>query len=149
MDDGVVQRDHGNHANHWRPEFNSHLTQEVTFPNSFPIVSAMPYFYLVIAIVSEVIGTSFMKASEGFTKPMPTLIMAAAYAVAFYFLSLTLRTIPVGIAYAIWSGVGIVLIAAVSWLVLGQKLDGPAIIGMGLIATGVVVMNLFSKSVAH
>ena len=109
----------------------------------------MPYLFLAIAIVSEVIGTSFMKASEGFTRPVPSLVTAMSYGVAFYFLSLTLKTIPVGVAYAIWSGVGIVLIAAVAWVFQGQKLDAPAMIGMGLIAAGVVVMNLLSKSVAH
>ena len=109
----------------------------------------MPYLFLAIAIVSEVIGTSFMKASEGFTRPLPSLVTAMSYGVAFYFLSLTLKTIPVGVAYAIWSGVGIVLITAVAWVFQGQKLDAPAMIGMGLIAAGVVVMNLFSKSVAH
>ena len=109
----------------------------------------MPYLFLAIAIVSEVIGTSFMKASEGFTRPGPSLVTAMSYGVAFYFLSLTLKTIPVGVAYAIWSGVGIVLIAAVAWVFQGQKLDASAMIGMGLIAAGVVVMNLFSKSVAH
>ena len=109
----------------------------------------MPYLFLAIAIVSEVIGTSFMKASEGFTRPLPSLVTAMSYGVAFYFLSLTLKTIPVGVAYAIWSGVGIVLIAAVAWVFQGQKLDASAMIGMGLIAAGVVVMNLFSKSVAH
>ena len=109
----------------------------------------MNYIYLVIAIVAEVIGTSFMKQADGFTKLVPSLICVAAYIVAFYFLSLTLKTIPTGIAYAIWSGVGIVLIAAVAWVFQGQKLDAPAILGMGLIISGVVVMNLFSKAAAH
>lgn len=109
----------------------------------------MNYIYLVIAIVAEVVGTSFMKQADGFTKLVPSLICVAAYIVAFYFLSLTLKTIPTGIAYAIWSGVGIVLIAAVAWVFQGQKLDAPAILGMGLIISGVVVMNLFSKAAAH
>ena len=109
----------------------------------------MNYVYLILAIIAEVIGTTFMKQSEGFTKLVPGLITAAAYVVAFYFLSLTLKTIPTGIAYAIWSGVGIVLIAAVAWLFQGQKLDAPAMVGMGLIVAGVVVMNVFSKVSAH
>ncbi len=109
----------------------------------------MPYLYLACAIVAEVVGTSFLKLADGFTKPLPSLITVLGYATAFYFLSLTLRTIPVGVAYAIWSGVGVVLIALIAWLFLGQKLDAPALIGMGLIVSGVVVLNLFSKAAAH
>lgn len=109
----------------------------------------MSYVFLAIAIVSEVIGTSFMKQSEGFTRLGPSVITAAAYLLAFYCLSLTLKTIPTGIAYAIWSGTGIVLIAAVAWAFQGQKLDVPAMLGMGLIIAGVLVMNLFSKATAH
>jgi small multidrug resistance pump len=107
------------------------------------------YAYLFIAIVAEVIATSFLKGSDGFTRLWPTLASVAGYVIAFYFLSLTLCTVPTGIAYAIWSGVGIVLISLVSWLWFGQKLDGPAIGGLGLIIAGVVVVNVFSKSVAH
>ncbi|RQO53743.1 QacE family quaternary ammonium compound efflux SMR transporter [Variovorax sp. KBW07] len=107
------------------------------------------YAFLFVAIVAEVIATSFLKGSEGFTRLWPSVASVAGYAVAFFFLSLTLRTIPTGIAYAIWSGVGIVLISLVSWLWFGQKLDGPAILGLGLIIAGVVVVNVFSKSVAH
>lgn len=109
----------------------------------------MSYAFLAIAIVSEVIGTSFLKQSEGFTRLVPTLIMGICYVVAFYFLSLTLRHIPTGVAYAIWSGVGIVLIAAIAWIVQGQRLDAAALIGMGLIIAGVVVMNLFSATTGH
>ncbi|WP_332688765.1 SMR family transporter [Bosea sp. (in: a-proteobacteria)] len=109
----------------------------------------MSYLYLAIAIVSEVIGTSALKASEEFTRLVPSLITLIAFASAFYFLSLTLRTIPVGIAYAIWSGVGIVLISLIALVLFGQKLDTPAVIGMGLIVAGVVVINVFSKAVAH
>ena len=109
----------------------------------------MNYLYLAIAIVAEVIGTSFMKQADGFTKPIPGLVCAASYILAFYCLSLTLRTIPTGVAYAIWSGAGIVLIAAVAWIFQGQKLDAPAVLGMGLIVSGVMVMNLFSKVAAH
>ncbi|MES2988432.1 MAG: SMR family transporter [Pseudomonadota bacterium] len=109
----------------------------------------MNYVFLGIAIVAEVIGTSFMKQSDGFTRLVPSLITAVAYGIAFYCLSLTLRTIPTGIAYAIWSGTGILLIAAVAWAFQGQKLDGPAMLGMALIIAGVAVMNLFSKVAAH
>lgn len=109
----------------------------------------MHYLYLTIAICAEVVATSFMKQSDGFTRPIPTLVMAIGYGIAFYCLSLTLRDIPTGVAYAIWSGVGIVLIALIAWLVHGQKLDAPAMIGMALIILGVVVMNLFSKTSAH
>lgn len=108
----------------------------------------MAYLLLLIAIVAEVTATSALKQSDGFTRPWPTLVTLAGYAIAFYFLSLALRTLPTGIAYAIWSGVGIVLITAVAWLWHGQRLDGAAIAGMALIIAGVLVMNLFSNS-AH
>jgi small multidrug resistance pump len=106
------------------------------------------YFYLGIAIIAEVIGTSMLKQAEGFTRLIPGVISVVAYGVALYFLSLTLKTIPTGIVYAIWSGIGIVLIATVAWLFQGQKLDLPAILGMGLIIAGVIVLNLFSKASA-
>lgn len=109
----------------------------------------MNYIFLAIAIISEVIGTTFMKQSEGFTKLVPSLLTAAGYAIAFFCLSQTLKTIPTGIAYAIWSGAGIVLIATVAAVFQGQKLDAPAVIGMGLIICGVVVMNVFSKATGH
>ena len=104
---------------------------------------------LLIAIVAEVIATSAIKASDGFSKLLPSAITVLGYGVAFYCLSLTLRHIPVGVAYAVWSGLGVVLITAVSWVLFGQKLDAPALIGMGLIVAGVVVMNVFSKSDSH
>ncbi|MBK0413381.1 QacE family quaternary ammonium compound efflux SMR transporter [Chromobacterium haemolyticum] len=107
------------------------------------------WLFLAVAIVSEVIATSSLKASEGFTRIGPSLLTAAGYMLAFYMLSLTLRQIPVGVAYALWSGVGIVLVSIVGWVMYGQKLDAPAMIGMGLIVAGVLVMNLMSKSVAH
>jgi small multidrug resistance pump len=109
----------------------------------------MHYVFLGIAIVAEVIGTSALKASDGFSKLWPSLIVILGYAAAFYFLALVLRAVPVGVAYAIWSGVGIVLIAVVGWLFLGQKLDAAAVIGMGLIAAGVVVINVFSRTSGH
>ncbi|RTZ41621.1 QacE family quaternary ammonium compound efflux SMR transporter [Candidimonas sp. SYP-B2681] len=101
------------------------------------------------AIVAEVIATSALKASEGFSKLAPSIITAVGYLIAFYLLSLTLRVIPVGIAYAIWSGVGTVLIALAGWALYGQKLDIAAVIGMGLIVSGVIVLNVFSTSSAH
>ncbi|SCY15711.1 DMT family transporter [Microvirga guangxiensis] len=107
------------------------------------------YLYLGVAIVAEVVATSALKASEGFSRLGPSLIVLFGYGLAFFFLSLTLRAIPVGIAYAIWSGIGIVLISAVGWIWFKQALDMPAIIGMGLIIAGVVVVNMFSKSVSH
>ena len=109
----------------------------------------MSWVYLLTAIVAEVIATSALKASDGFSKLWPSVITVAGYTVAFYCLSLTLRSIPVGIAYAIWSGLGVVLITIAAWLLFGQKLDLPALIGMGLIVAGVVVMNVFSKAVGH
>ncbi|ASU36961.1 QacE family quaternary ammonium compound efflux SMR transporter [Herbaspirillum sp. meg3] len=108
-----------------------------------------PYLLLGIAIVSEVIATSALRASDGFTKLIPSIAVVVGYALAFLFLSMTLKTIPVGIAYAIWSGLGIVLISIVAYFVYGQTLDTPAIIGMALILAGVLVLNLFSKSTAH
>lgn len=109
----------------------------------------MAYLYLALAIAAEVTATSFMKLSDGFSRPWPSLATGAGYLIAFYFLSLTLRTMPTGVAYAIWSAVGIVLITAIAWIFQGQKLDLPALAGMGLIVTGVLVMNIFSKAAAH
>ncbi len=107
------------------------------------------WLFLAIAIVSEVMGTSALKASDGFSRLWPSVLVVVGYGVAFYFLSLTLRAIPVGVAYAVWSGVGIVLITLVAWIFLDQKLDLPALAGMALIITGVVIMNVFSRSVTH
>ncbi|MVW73568.1 MULTISPECIES: multidrug efflux SMR transporter [unclassified Bordetella] len=109
----------------------------------------MKWIYLGIAIVAEIIATSALKGSQGFTRLAPSALTVAGYAVSFYFLSMTLRYIPVGVAYAIWSGVGIVLISLIGALLFDQHLDLPAIIGIGLIIAGVVVMNVFSKSVGH
>lgn len=109
----------------------------------------MSYLYLAIAIVSEVIGTAALKATEEFTQLVPSLIVLAGYASAFYFLTLTLRTIPVGIAYAVWAGCGIILICFVSWILYKQTLDAPALIGIGLIVVGVVLINGFSNSIQH
>jgi len=107
------------------------------------------WFFLVVAIISEVAGTSALKSAEGFTKFWPSTIVVIGYASAFYFLSLTLKTIPVGIAYAVWSGVGTALIALIAWVFMGQKLDWPAVVGILLIVSGVLVLNLFSKTVTQ
>ena len=108
-----------------------------------------PYILLGGAIVLEVIATSAMKSSQGFTRLVPSIICGVGYIVSFYLLAQTLKSIPTGIAYAIWSGLGVVLITIAAWLLFGQKLDLPALIGMGLIVAGVVVMNVFSKAVGH
>lgn len=105
------------------------------------------WLFLGTAIISEVIATSALKASDGFAKPGPLFAVVIGYAISFYFLSLTLKVIPVGVAYAIWSGLGIVLISIIGLFLFGQKLDVPAVIGMGLIITGVIVMNVFSKTI--
>ena len=109
----------------------------------------MKWVYLLLAIVSEVVATSALKSSESFSRLWPSVITVMGYAVAFYLLSLTLREMPVGIAYAMWSGVGIVLISLTAVVLFGQKLDLAAVIGMGLIVAGVVVINVCSKSVVH
>ncbi len=109
----------------------------------------MGYWYLTIAIVAEVIATNALKASEEFTKLGPIILVIVGYGIAFYFLSLVLKTIPIGIAYAIWAGLGIVLVAIVAAVVFKQIPDLPAIIGMILIISGVVVMNVFSKTIGH
>jgi small multidrug resistance pump len=108
----------------------------------------MYWLYLAIAIVSEVIATSALKAADGFTRWGPSVLVVVGYASAFYFLSLTLRSIPLGIVYAIWAGVGIALIALVGWIVYDQSLDLWALLGIGLIVAGVVVLNVFSKTTA-
>lgn len=107
------------------------------------------WLLLSIAIIAEVFGTSFLKSSEGFTKFWPSVAVIVGYVVAFYFLSLSLKVIPVGIAYAIWAGIGVVLIALIGWIVFNQKLDVPAIIGISMILGGVVVLNVFSNSITH
>jgi small multidrug resistance pump len=109
----------------------------------------MNWLYLAIAIVSEVIATSALKAADGFSRFWPSLIVVAGYAAAFYFLSLTLRTIPLGIAYAIWSGVGVALISILGWIFYHQTLSIGALVGITLIVAGVVVLNLYSTSGGH
>ena len=112
-----------------------------------PIIAA--YGALGIAIVLEVIGTTMLQKSEQFTRLFPTLAMAVCYLSAFYFLSIVLKTMPVGLAYAIWSGLGIVLISIIGYVTFGQKLDLAALIGLGFIILGVVIVNGFSKSISH
>jgi len=107
------------------------------------------WLFLIMAIISESIATNSLKASNGFTNVVPSIIALAGYGSVLFFLSLAIRTIPVGVAYATWSGVGIILIALVGWLWHRQTLDAPAIIGMGLIIAGVIIMNVFSRSVTH
>jgi len=109
----------------------------------------MHYVYLGLAIACEVVATSALKNAEGFSRLVPSLIVALGYGAAFFFLSLALRAIPIGIAYAVWSGVGIILISVVAYFLYGQKLDLPALLGMGLIVAGVLVIQLFSRSQAH
>ncbi|NQU29745.1 MAG: multidrug efflux SMR transporter [Anaerolineae bacterium] len=109
----------------------------------------MAYFYLALAIVAEMVATGALKASEEFTKFIPSMIVVIGYGVAFYFMTLVLRTIPIGITYAIWSGIGIVLIAILGVIFYKEIPDLPAIIGMGLIIAGVIVIHLFSKTISH
>jgi small multidrug resistance pump len=113
------------------------------------VTVALSYFYLGLSIVFEVVGTSALKESQSFTRLLPSLITVGAYVASFLLFSLTLRTIPVGIAYAIWASLGIVLIAVIGWLWFKQPLDAPALIGLALIVGGVVVVNAFSQSVPH
>ncbi len=109
----------------------------------------MHWFFLVLAIAAETVGTSALKASDGFTRLSPSILTAVAYAVSFYLLAQVLKVVPVGIAYAIWSGLGIVMIALIGWMVFGQKLDAPALLGLGLIIAGILVMQLFSNTTGH
>jgi small multidrug resistance pump len=107
------------------------------------------YLYLAIAIAAEVVATTSMKAIDGFNKPLPLLLVVGGYGIAFWMLTLVVRTIPVGIAYAIWAGLGIVLVSVAAVFLYQQKLDLPAMLGMGLIVSGVVVIQLFSQSTGH
>lgn len=112
-------------------------------------MSGLSWLFLILAILGESVGTNALKASNGFTNLVPSIISLVAYGGVLFFLSLAIRTIPVGVAYATWSGVGIVLIALVGWLWHRQALDAPAIIGMGLIIAGVIIMNVFSGTVTR
>jgi small multidrug resistance pump len=109
----------------------------------------MAYVYLVCAIIAEVAGTTALKASEEFTKPIPSIIVIAGYSISFYLLTLCLRTMNIGVTYAVWSGLGVVLVAIVGLVLYGERLDLAAVAGMGLIIAGVVVLNTMSKTVVH
>lgn len=109
----------------------------------------MHWLYLAIAITGEVIGTSALKASESFTRIGPSLIVVVGYSVSFYFLAVVLRTIPVGVAYAVWAGAGVAAITVIGWVVFDQKLDTAAMVGIGLIVAGVVVLNTLSNTTGH
>ena len=104
------------------------------------------YLYLVAAIVAETVGTTALQASRQFTRLGPSVVVVVGYALSFWLLSLTLKTMPVGVVYAVWSGLGIVLIALIGWTVLGQRLDPPALLGMALILAGVMVIHLYSDT---
>ena len=107
----------------------------------------MVYLYLALAIITEVLGTGALKASDGFSKPLPSIFVILGYGLAFFFFGLVLRSMPIGIAYAIWSGMGIVLLTIVGLLFFEQKIDIPGIIGITLIIAGVVILNVYSRSV--
>ncbi|MAC80665.1 MAG: QacE family quaternary ammonium compound efflux SMR transporter [Rhodobacteraceae bacterium] len=109
----------------------------------------MHYLYLVVAIACETIGTTALQASQQFTRLWPSVLVVLAYGAAFYFMALVLRVMPVGVVYAIWSGLGVVMIAAIGYVVFGQKLDLPAVLGLGLIIAGIAVIHLFSNTTAH
>jgi small multidrug resistance pump len=109
----------------------------------------MSYLYLAIAIIAEVIATASLRATEEFTKPIPTFIMVVGYGLAFYFMTLALRTLPLGFTYAVWSGLGIVLISLIGVIFYDERLDLAATIGMGMIIAGVLIINLFSKVIKH
>lgn len=113
------------------------------------LVSMPPMLALSIAIVCEVIATSYIPKAEQFTKMMPSTVVLIGYGIAFFLLSVTVKTMPVGVVYAIWSGAGIVLVATVGYFVYGQRLDLPALVGIGFILTGVMIVNLLSKTVGH
>lgn len=107
------------------------------------------YFYLVVAIAAETVGTTALQASAQFTRLWPSVLVVLAYGLSFFFMSLALKVMPVGIVYAIWSGLGIVLIAAIGYVLFGQRLDLPALLGLGLIIAGILVIHLFSDSATH
>lgn len=109
----------------------------------------MPYLILALAVLAETIGTTALQASQQFTRPGPTAIMALSYVAAFILLGFALKYFPVGIAYAIWSGLGIVFIATIGFVVFGQILDWPAVLGMALILAGILIIHLFSNSSTH
>lgn len=107
------------------------------------------YVFLALAIIAEVIATTALKSVDGLNKPLPLLLVVVGYALAFAMLALVMRSIPVGVAYALWSGLGIVLISLAAWLIYGQRLDTPTLLGMALIISGVAVIQLFSTHNGH
>ncbi|WP_321828511.1 DMT family transporter [Thalassovita sp.] len=107
------------------------------------------YLILLLAVAAETIGTSALQASQQFSKLLPSVLVVITYGTSFWLLSLTLKTLPVGVVYALWSGLGIVLIAIIGYLVFGQKLDWPAVLGIAMILAGILVINLFSKTAGH
>ena len=107
------------------------------------------YIYLILAVAAETVGTSALQASQQFTKTVPSILVVVSYAVSFYLLALTLKVMPVGIMYAIWSGLGIVFIAIIGWVIFGQRLDLPAILGMAMILAGILIIHLFSTTSTH
>ena len=108
-----------------------------------------PYIYLLAAILAETAGTTALQASRQFTRLGPSVVVVLGYGLSFWLLALTLKTMPVGVVYAVWSGLGIVLIALIGWALFGQRLDGPALAGMALILAGVLVIHLFSDTTPH
>jgi small multidrug resistance pump len=108
-----------------------------------------PYLYLILAVMAETVGTTALQASQQFNRLGPSILVVVGYAISFWLLSMTLRTMPVGIVYAVWSGLGIVFIAAIGFVVFGQRLDLPALAGLALILTGIAVIHLFSQSTPH
>lgn len=117
--------------------------------NAWSLHVPLHYIYLVLAIITETIGTTALQASQQFSKFWPSVLVVLAYAISFYFLALALKFMPVGIVYAIWSGLGIVFIACIGFVMFGQRLDLPAVLGLGLIILGILVIHLFSKSAMH
>jgi len=109
----------------------------------------MPYLILMLAVLAETIGTTALQASQQFSKPLPSIIVVIAYGVAFYLLAIALKTFPVGVAYAMWSGFGIVFVSIIGFMVFGQKLDLAAIIGLAMIVGGILVINLLSNTATH
>lgn len=121
-------------------------SKDATFKEETPMNA---YYYLAIAICAEVIATVSMKAIKGLSTPLPLLLVIAGYGIAFWMLTLVVRTVPVGVAYAVWAGMGIVMVSVAALFIYGQKLDVPAMLGMALIVLGVVVIQLFSKTAGH
>jgi small multidrug resistance pump len=122
------------------------ISESNTSPEDAPMTA---YYYLAIAICAEVIATVSMKAVKGFSTPLPLVLVIVGYSIAFWMLTLVVRSVPVGVAYAVWAGMGIVMVSVAALFIYGQKLDVPAMLGMALIVLGVVVIQLFSKTAGH